>query len=73
MDYGDVDALRAAVGAQTAAVVVEPVQGEGGMVAPPTGYLAAVRGICDAAGALLVVDEVQSGIGRTGQWFACTG
>ena len=68
--YGDLDALRAAVGLKTAAVVVEPLQGEGGIVEPPVGYLAAVRAICDDAGALLVVDEVQSGIGRTGHWFA---
>ena len=70
VDYGDVDALRAAVGAQTAAVFVEPTLGEGGVVTPPSGYLAAVREICTAAGALMVVDEVQSGIGRTGHWFA---
>ncbi len=68
--YGDVEAIRAAVGPQTAAVVVEPLQGEGGLVEPPVGYLAAVRAICDDAGALLIVDEVQSGIGRTGHWFA---
>ena len=68
--YGDLEALRVAVGPTTAAVIVEPLQGEGGLVEPPTGYLAAVRALCDAAGALLVVDEVQSGIGRTGHWFA---
>jgi acetylornithine aminotransferase len=71
--YGDADALRAAVGPQTAAVFVEPTLGEGGVVPSPTGYLRAVREACDAAGALLVVDEVQSGIGRTGHWFASTG
>ena len=54
---------------RTAAVVLEPVQGEGGVVVPPAGYLAAARAICDAAGALLVVDEVQSGIGRAGEWL----
>ncbi|HET8582794.1 MAG TPA: acetylornithine transaminase [Jatrophihabitans sp.] len=70
VDYGDVAALRGAVGAQTSAVIVEPTLGEGGVVPPPGGYLAAVRAICDDAGALLVVDEVQSGIGRTGHWFA---
>jgi acetylornithine/N-succinyldiaminopimelate aminotransferase len=70
VDYGDVDALRAAVGPQTAAVIVEPTLGEGGVVPPPAGFLAAVRAICDAADALLIVDEVQSGIGRTGHWFA---
>jgi acetylornithine/N-succinyldiaminopimelate aminotransferase len=67
--YADVEALRAAVTERTAAVVLEPVQGEGGVVVPPAGYLAAAREICDAAGALLVVDEVQSGIGRAGEWL----
>jgi acetylornithine/N-succinyldiaminopimelate aminotransferase len=70
VDYGDVDALRSAVGPQTAAVIVEPTLGEGGVVPPPAGFLAAVRDLCDAAGALLIVDEIQSGIGRTGHWFA---
>lgn len=67
--YGSVDELRAAVDEGTAAVVVEPVQGEGGVILPPEGYLAAAREICDAAGALLIVDEVQSGIGRSGEWL----
>jgi acetylornithine/N-succinyldiaminopimelate aminotransferase len=70
VDYGDVDALRAAVTGRTAALFVEPTLGEGGVVPAPAGYLAAARAICDATGALLVVDEVQSGIGRTGHWFA---
>jgi acetylornithine aminotransferase len=70
VDYGDADALRDAVGPQTAAVIVEPTLGEGGVVPPPPGYLSAVRDVCDSAGALLIVDEVQSGIGRTGHWFA---
>jgi acetylornithine aminotransferase len=70
VDYGDADALRAAVGPQTAAVIVEPTLGEGGVVPPPAGFLAAARQACDASGALLIVDEVQSGIGRTGHWFA---
>jgi acetylornithine/N-succinyldiaminopimelate aminotransferase len=68
--YGDVDALRAAVGAGTAAVVLEPIQGEGGVLVPPPGYLAAARAIADESGALLILDEVQTGIGRTGSWFA---
>jgi acetylornithine aminotransferase len=68
--YGDVAALQAAVGGQTAAVIVEPTLGEGGVVPPPAGFLAAVRRICDETGALMIVDEVQSGIGRTGHWFA---
>ncbi len=68
--YGDADALRAAVGPDCAAVFIEPCQGEAGVVPPPPGYLRAAREACDAAGALLVVDEIQSGIGRTGHWFA---
>jgi acetylornithine aminotransferase len=51
-------------------VIVEPTLGEGGVVPPPPGYLSAVRDVCDSAGALLIVDEVQSGVGRTGHWFA---
>jgi acetylornithine aminotransferase len=68
--YGDVDALRAAVTDATAAVVIEPVQGEAGVLIPPSGYLAAAREITRSVGALLWLDEVQSGIGRTGAWFA---
>ena len=68
--FGDVEALRAAVTDDTAAVFVEPTQGEGGIVPAPSGFLSAVRRICDDTGALLVVDEVQSAIGRTGNWFA---
>ena len=70
VNYGDVDALRNAVTGDTSAVIVEPTLGEGGIVPPPPGYLAAVRAICDDTGALMIVDEVQSGIGRTGHWFA---
>ena len=68
--YGDADALAAAVDDTVAAVVLEPTLGEAGVVPPPEGYLKAARAACDAAGALLVVDEIQSGIGRTGAWFA---
>jgi acetylornithine/N-succinyldiaminopimelate aminotransferase len=68
--YGDADALRAAVGPDCAAVFLEPCQGEAGVVPAPPGYLRAARDACNAAGALLVVDEIQSGIGRTGHWFA---
>ena len=68
--YGDIDALRAAVSERTAAVFLEPVQGEGGIVRAPAGYLAGAREVTRAAGALLVLDEVQTGIGRTGAWFA---
>jgi len=68
--YGDTDALAAAVTDQTAAVVLEPMQGEAGVVVPPTGYLAAARQITRDHGALLWLDEVQTGMGRTGRWFA---
>lgn len=68
--FGEVDALRAAVDADTAAVIVEPILGEGGVVVPPAGYLAEVRAITHEVGALMIVDEVQTGIGRTGSWFA---
>ncbi|MFI8510035.1 acetylornithine transaminase [Streptomyces sp. NPDC085460] len=68
--FGDVAALRAAVTERTAALVLEPVQGEGGVVPAPEGYLRAAREITRAAGSLLVLDEVQTGIGRTGRWFA---
>lgn len=68
--YGDADALTAAVTADVAAVFLEPIQGEGGVIVPPSGYLAAARAACDAVNALLVLDEVQTGIGRTGTWFA---
>ncbi len=68
--FNDVDALEAAVGEDTAAVIVEPIQGEAGIVVPHDRYLAAVRDLCDRAGCLLILDEVQTGIGRTGSWFA---
>ncbi len=68
--FGDAEALAGAVRDDTAAVFLEPIQGEAGVVRPPDGYLAAARRICDAAGAMFVLDEVQSGIGRTGRWFA---
>ncbi|MEU9147565.1 acetylornithine transaminase [Streptomyces sp. NPDC048349] len=67
--YGDVEALRAAVTERTAFVVIEPIQGENGVVVPPAGYLTAAREITRATGTLLVLDEVQTGIGRCGQWF----
>jgi acetylornithine aminotransferase len=68
--FGDVDALAAAVGDDTAAVFLEPIMGEGGVVVPPDGYLAAAREITTRHGALLVIDEVQTGVGRTGRFFA---
>jgi putrescine aminotransferase len=68
--FGDVRALEAAV-FDAAAFIVEPVQGEGGVIVPPPGYLRRVREICDASGALLIADEVQTGLGRCGFTFAC--
>jgi acetylornithine/N-succinyldiaminopimelate aminotransferase len=68
--FGDADALAAAVTGGTAAILLEPLQGEAGVEVPPEGYLAAARAIADAHGALLWLDEVQTGMGRTGQWFA---
>ncbi|MFJ9029950.1 acetylornithine transaminase [Streptomyces sp. NPDC102274] len=67
--YGDAEALRAAVTEQTALVIIEPIQGENGVVVPPKGYLEAAREITRATGTLLVLDEVQTGVGRTGHWF----
>ncbi|MEV0594801.1 acetylornithine transaminase [Nonomuraea cavernae] len=68
--YGDAGALKEAVTGDCIAVFLEPTQGEAGVVPPPDGYLVAAREICDATGALLVADEIQSAIGRTGHWFA---
>ena len=67
--FGDVEALIAAVDGETAAVFLEPIQGEGGVIVPPEGYLRTAREITARTGALLVLDEVQTGIGRTGRWF----
>jgi acetylornithine aminotransferase len=68
--YGDAESLRAAVDASTASVILEPVLGEAGVVVPPAGFLEAARQICDDAGALLHLDEVQGGIGRAGAWLS---
>ncbi len=68
--YGDAAALAAAVDDETAAVVLEPIQGENGVVVPPDGYLRAARRITSEHGALLWIDEIQTGVGRTGDWFA---
>ena len=68
--WGDVAAVKAAIGPQTAAILVEPIQGEGGIRVPPRSFLRALRALCDDHGLLLVVDEVQSGVGRTGKLFA---
>jgi len=67
--YGDISAMERAVNKKTAMVIVEPIQGENGVIVPPAGYLKALREICDANGALLVIDAVQTGMGRTGFWF----
>ncbi|GLY44617.1 ornithine--oxo-acid transaminase [Amycolatopsis sp. NBRC 101858] len=69
--FGDADALRAAVTEDTVAVLIEPVQGEAGVLLPPAGYLATVRETCTAHDVLLIADEIQSGLGRTGRTFAC--
>lgn len=68
--YDDIDALEGAVDESCAAVLLEPIQGEAGVVVPGPDYLAEVRELCDRAGILLILDEVQTGIGRTGRWFA---
>src|SRR5205085_12636724 len=67
--FGDAGALESAVDEKTACVLVEPILGEGGVYVPPDGYLAAVRRACDRAGALLIADEIQTGLGRTGRMF----
>ncbi|MGI8881140.1 MAG: ornithine--oxo-acid transaminase [Jatrophihabitans sp.] len=69
--YGDIDALRAAVDETTAAVLIEPIQGEAGVLIPPAGYLPAVRELCTERNTLFIADEIQSGLGRTGTTFAC--
>lgn len=69
--YGDVEALRQAVGPHTAGVLLEPIQGEAGIILPPDGYLREVRRICTENGIVFAADEIQTGLGRTGQWFAC--
>lgn len=68
--YDDVDAVAAAIDDQTAAVMLEPVQGEGGVKIPSPDYLQRLRELCDRTGTLLILDEVQTGMGRTGKWFA---
>jgi len=68
--YGDLEAARAAIGPKTCAVLVEPIQGEAGVLIPPPGFLKGLRKLCDEAGVLLILDEIQSGLGRTGRLFA---
>jgi predicted acetylornithine/succinylornithine family transaminase len=69
--FGDLEAAGRAIDERTAAFVVEPIQGEGGVNVPPPGYLAGLHALCRARGALLILDEIQTGIGRTGKMFAC--
>lgn len=69
--YGDLDAVTARLDARVCAILVEPVQGEGGVVPAPTGFMRGLRELCDRSGALLLADEIQSGIGRTGRFLAC--
>ena len=69
-DFGDIDSLAAAINEHTCAVLVEPIQGEAGIVVPPAGFLRAARALCDARRVMLIVDEIQSGLARTGRWFA---
>ncbi len=69
VEYGDLDGVTEAVDSTTAGVFVEPIQGEAGVIIPPDSFFAGIREICDDAGALMIVDEVQTGIGRTGKWL----
>ena len=69
-DFGDLESLAAAISENTCAVMIEPIQGEAGIVVPPDGFLRAARKLCDERHVLLILDEVQSGLGRTGRWFA---
>ncbi len=68
--YNDISALRSAIDDNTAGIILEPIQGEGGVIVPSSDYLKDVREICDEKGILLILDEVQTGFGRTGKWFA---
>src|SRR6202050_65069 len=70
--YGDLDAVAAALDDRVVAVLVEPIQGEAGVVVPPAGFLAGLRELCTAQGVLMIADEIQSGLGRTGHTFACS-
>jgi acetylornithine aminotransferase len=67
--YGDIDAMRKAISKKTAMVIIEPIMGEAGVIVPPSDYLQQLRQLCDKNGSLLVIDAVQTGMGRTGDWF----
>lgn len=67
--YGDIDAMRKAISKKTAMVIIEPIMGEAGVIVPPSDYLQQLRQLCDTNGSLLVIDAVQTGMGRTGDWF----
>src|SRR6267378_1194721 len=69
-DFGDIESLKAAINENTCAVLLEPIQGEAGIVVPPDGFLREVRAVCSERRVLLILDEIQSGLGRTGRWFA---
>ncbi len=69
-DFGDIDSLAAAINENTCAVLMEPIQGEAGIVLPPAGFLRAVRALCSQRRVMLIIDEIQSGLARTGRWFA---
>jgi ornithine--oxo-acid transaminase len=69
--YGDVTAIEAAITPNTAGVLFEPIQGEAGVITPPEGFLRALREVCDRRGVLMIADEIQTGLGRTGHWLAC--
>ncbi len=71
IDYGNLDQAKAAIDSQTAAMIIETIQGEGGIVVPPAGYIAGLREICTKNAALLIADEVQTGMGRAGTLFGC--
>ena len=70
VDYGDLEGVKKVVDSDTAGIIVEPIQGEAGVIIPPDSFFAGIREICDKTGALMIVDEVQTGMGRTGKWLA---
>ncbi|MBO1913320.1 aminotransferase class III-fold pyridoxal phosphate-dependent enzyme, partial [Microvirga sp. 3-52] len=71
VSYGDIDELEAAITPNTAAFLIEPIQGEAGIIIPPAGYIKAARDLCTKHNVLFIADEIQAGLGRTGKMFAC--